>query len=501
MSQRDNILQLIHRGSCVALAGAASREAGGLLDSAAARSAPWRQALGDLAPGEPVPLLASDPLQLLEALLTLWQMDLLPVPLDHRMGSATLTSVLDQVQPRVVLLGQPPGGHQSAALRGIDTPPLDELLLATDGEPAPDAPSPARRGADPALVIFTSGSTGRPKGVVLTHGNLSASVDAILDYLPVARFPHTGVVLPLHYGYALIGQALVTLAAGGRLTLLGHLRFASQLLDGLMEAGVQGLSSVPTSLRLICDVAQDDGVALHSVGYVGSAGARLPPELPALLRRCFPGARLFNQYGCTEAAPRVSFIEDQDPGFAAGSVGRAVRGLELAVLRPDGGRAHHSEQGEIGIRGPTVTPGLLGPGLRSGALEPAAARSGFLLTGDLGRLDQDGLLTVAGRRDRMVKCAGERVSLEQVEQVLRKHPSVQDAAVVALDHPLLGVQLVAMVQGQPEHLDALMQHITQELGPARRPARVHHVASIPCGSSGKVQRAALERLARTLDGS
>jgi long-chain acyl-CoA synthetase len=445
-------------------------------------------ALLGVEPGRTVLLGAGDPVLFLEGLFATLLADAVAIPIDPHAGRSALASVLDQARPALCLVGNDLEPELRLAMDGA-APLVD---LGADPGPGPSLLGPPIRGGDDsAIVIFTSGSTGVPKGVVLTHDNLLASVSAILDYLPIARFPRTGVLLPLHYGYALVGQVLVTLAAGGSVTFLAPLRFPVRILDALVAERVEGISSVPTSLRLLCDAADEDGLELPGIGYVGSAGARLPPELPARLRRVFPRARLFNQYGCTEASPRVSFVDDTDPKFSSGCVGRPIRGLEIAILRPDGTVAETGAEGDIGIRGPNVSPGYLGDPEGAGR----GRRGGYLLTGDVGFLDGDGCLNLSGRRDRLVKCGGERVSLDEVEQALRAHASVEDAAAVALEHPVLGAEIVALVVGRSVEREELWRHLRVVLGPAKRPARLRFVEKIPRSSSGKAQKEALLALA------
>ena len=493
----ENIIGLLRSEATVGLAGQPTERVDALLQRARRVAASQRGGLlpvSYLPPGEPVLLLESDPARFLLSFAALLYMDLVPVPLDPRTGVATFHKVLASTVPTTTLHGQGVGAElHRELLCATSRYPLEKFLELPAGTDAPALEPPARGGDDAALMIYTSGSTGSPKGVVLSHRNVCSSVAAILDYLPLERSPHSGVVLPLHYGYALIGQLLVTLAAGGRVTFLSQLRFPGSILDGLRQEGVTGLSSVPTSLRLLCDVATEDGAAIDGLGYVASAGARMPPDLPGRLRQVFPGARLFNQYGCTEAAPRVSYLEDSDPAFEQGSVGRPIRGLDLAILRDGGDLAAVGEEGDIGIRGPNVTQGYF---RRGGPPAGAATRQGYLLTGDVGSLDGQGRLFLAGRRDRIVKCAGERVSLEEVEQAARSHASVEDAAAVALDHALLGAQVVALVQGDEARLPDLQRHLVGALGPAKRPARLVYVQRIPRSSTGKLQQEALERLAR-----
>jgi long-chain acyl-CoA synthetase len=363
-----------------------------------------------------------------------------------------------------------PTRDQAAALTGV------LAALAAGGVPFPHARGVAELRAPPppgaGLLLETSGSSGAPKIVVLGAAGVLANVDAILDYLPVRAHPRTALVLPLHYAYALVGQAFTTLRAGGALLLLGDLPYPALQVECMAELGASGLSSVPTSLQRLARAAQRP----LPLGYVASAGARLDGATLAAVRAGFPGARVFNQWGLTEASPRVAAIADDDPAFAAGAVGRPLRGVEV-----------ESVDGELVVRGPSVMLGYLAdPEATARALGPHGLR-----TGDLGRVE-DGAIFVTGRAHRIVKVAGEKVSLDEVETVLRQAGA--DASVIAVDDELTGTRIIAFVVGAASVVDAQLA-AREHLAPASRPAVWQVVDALPLTSSGKVDRPALRRFA------
>jgi long-chain acyl-CoA synthetase len=243
--------------------------------------------------------------------------------------------------------------------------------------------------------------------------------------------------------------------------------------------GAEGLSSVPSSLRLFAR-AVAEGSAAPPLRYVASAGAPLDAATVALVRASFPGARLWNQYGLTEASPRVAAIADDDPAFARGAAGRLLEGIEARV-----------EGEEIFVRGPSVMLGYLDDGE---ATARALSPDGWLRTGDVGRLE-DRCLFVRGRADGVVKCAGERVGLDEVAAALRECDGVADACVVALPDEALGARLVAFVEAVAESAAKARARLRTRLTPAKRPARIVAVESLPRLTSGKIDRQALQRRA------
>jgi acyl-coenzyme A synthetase/AMP-(fatty) acid ligase len=364
-----------------------------------------------------------------------------------------------------------------------------------DGELQWHAPSAPRTVAEAAgLLLFTSGSSGVPKGVVLGKAGIEANVDAILSYLPVAHFSTTALVLPMSYSYALVGQALVTLRAGGRLLLLNDVPFASTQVEAMANEGATGLSSVPTSLRLICQAALELAPGDRPpLGYMASAGAPLDEKTRGLMKDAFPDAQRFNQYGLTEACPRVTGLSDAEPAFAHGSVGRPLPGITVTAVTPDGTPLPPGEVGELLVQGPSVMLGYLDdPEGTARVLTPDGLRAG-----DRGYVDADGFVFVLGREDGVVKVAGERISVEEVAAVLRLAPGVREACVVAVPDELMGAHLVAFIEPQPgvDATPAVREAARQRLSAARRPRRVVQLAELPRGANGKLDLAALRAIA------
>jgi len=228
--------------------------------------------------------------------------------------------------------------------------------------------------------------------------------------------------------------------------------------------------------------------ARPALGYVASAGGVLDSATVALVRDAFPAARLFNQYGLTEASPRVTAIEATEPPFARGSVGRPLDGITVWAADTEGVRLVPGVEGELIVRGPSVMLGYLGD---DEATERALTADGALRTGDSGWVDDAGYVFVAGRADGVVKCGGERVSVEEIAAVLRSADGVRDAYVVAVAHPELGAKLHAFVEGDGDLTSSLRLFVQGRLPPAKRPSRFVTMPALPRTANGKVARAEL----------
>lgn len=442
------------------------------IDAATARGAQALQAQG-VGPGVPVAVRVREPLGFLISALSVWRAGGVVVPLDPLAHPSKTQSLLPRVRAKGI----------------VNTVSDDGLPVWEDG------PGGAALDARVGLVLFTSGSSGPPKAVLLRREGVLANVDAILEYLPVKASPRTAVVLPFLYSYALVGQALTTLRAGGTVVLLNDVAFPPLQVAALRDLNAQGLSAVPTSLRRLAQVAMElPATERPRLAYVASAGAALDSATLALVREAFPGARLFNQYGLTEASPRVSGTDDSVPEFLKGSSGRPLRNVEVAIRDSEGRDVGPGQEGDIWVRGPSVMMGYLDD--PEGTARVLRA-DGWLKTGDHGHLGEGGYLFVKGRSDGVVKCAGVRVSLDEVGEVLRRATSPHDVCVVAVPDDLWGSRLVAFIEG-PEEAVARAKAVARELHAAAKPSRYVALEHFPRTANGKPQLKELQAMAQAL---
>jgi acyl-CoA synthetase (AMP-forming)/AMP-acid ligase II len=403
---------------------------------------------------------------------------------------AQLVAVLAALQAGRVPLpldARAPVEHQAAAAGRAGAPVLWQDAGAL---PLPSTPQPVAPGV--ALALPTTGTSGRPRTVALSGAGIRANIEAILTYLPLAG-ARVGVVLPFVSAHALIGQAFTALRAGAPLCLAVDLGWPSTQLDFLAGVGATLLSSVPASLRSLAQAAVDrDPEDRPAFTHIASAGATLDTPTLTALRTAFPGARLFNQYGLTEASPRVAAMGDEDPAFAAGSVGRALPGVALEIRDAEGAPCPPGVRGEVYVRGPSVMVEYLGDAV---ATDAALGPGGWLRTRDLGHLDATAALFLAGRSDDLIKVAGERVSLAATSAALLQAPGVDEAFTCAVPDPGADLRLVSFVASAlPAEtlLPELRRYLRATLAPAARPARIVHCAALPHLLGGKVDRHALE---------
>ena len=384
----------------------------------------------------------------------------------------------------------------------VDVPvlPFGRIALDDPGAEAAHYAAPVRDlGAEPALVLLTSGTTGAPKGVVLTHDSAWANVRATVSAFrsdpapsPVAGDdkPPNLIANPLSHTAGVV-RLIFALYVGRRIALLRKFdgRAAKRLLDA---HGIDNLTLNPTMLRLLLD-ALSPGEDLGRVRYVGSGTAPLPATLREEFEARF-GVPVLQAYGQTEAfgGITVESVKDVLAGRRRpGSVGRALPGVEVRIVTADGRVAAPGEQGEIRARSSSTTVGYVGGEPGASPLDP----EGWLRTGDLGHLDADGYLYITGRLKNTIICGGFNVIPEEVEAALVAHPRVREAAVVGLPDDKLGEIPVAVVEADAA-ADEVLADVAPRLAPYKRPRQVFVVAALPKVPNGKVDRPAVQALAK-----
>ncbi len=363
--------------------------------------------------------------------------------------------------------------------------PLCPPDLANDGsmdasDIAPD---------DPALILYTSGTTGAPKGVTLTHGNLLANASAVVRYLALDERDSVLSILAFYYAYG--ASVLHThLLSGGCVVLAQNLLFPHLLMDTIARERITGFSGVPSTYALLLERVKLSDYDLSSLRYMTQAGGAMSTTLTHRLRTALPHARLFVMYGQTEATSRLTWLPPERLDEKAGSVGIPIDGVELRIAHEDGRAAGTCEPGEVWVRGPNVMRGYWDNPEASASV----LRDGWLRTGDMGHLDADGFLYLAGRRSDMIKTGAHRVHPNDIEEVILEVTGVSEAAVVGIDDAVLGqvVKAFIVAPGLPLSSENMIKaHCRERLASYKIPREIEFVSALPRTASGKVRRAAL----------
>ena len=389
----------------------------------------------------------------------------------------------------------------AAAEAAADLPELEHLLVTGGGTPAtgsswddvldasagPVQRADGRRG--PGGRALHLGTSGRPRGAMLPHRALLANLDqgSRIDPPVVAGDDVVLLVLPLFHVYGL-NAALGAVAHRAATGVLVERFDPVATLAEVERCGVTSVVGAPP-MYVAWSMLPDVGDAFATVRVALSGAA---PLSPAVLHRVLDvtGHHVFEGYGLTETAPVLTstlMSEVAKPG----SIGRPIPGVELRLADERGGPVEEGDPGEVVVRGPNVFLGYW-PDASEG---PDA--DGWFATGDVAYLDDDGDLHLVDRRRELVLVSGFNVYPREVEDVLLRHPDVEEAAVLGIPHPYTGESVKALVvprEGSRPSVEELIAHCARSLARFKCPTAVEVVGSLPHTSTGKVSKGRLREL-------
>ncbi|APE44703.1 hypothetical protein BOO69_15780 [Sulfitobacter alexandrii] len=332
------------------------------------------------------------------------------------------------------------------------------------------------------FVTLTGGSTGRPKAILRRHRSWTASFAQNAALLGIGSADRVAIPGSLDHSLALYG-VLEALHLGADVHVLDRLTPRAQVAR-CREQGVSVLYATPTQLLRL--VRASDGGTLPALRLILCGGGALQPEVRDAIGKLAPAAALYVFYGSAE----TSFVTLGGPGTPDGAVGGAYPGVTLRILDPEGRPTDGT--GEVWARSPYLFERYLG-----GPDATVRARDGFVSVGEIGWLDTDGQIWLSGRLSRMVQIADRNVHPEAVEAVIRDLTDVSDCAVLPRPDPLRGHRLEAWLEGPEDSTlaDRVQRACREALGPLVAPRAVHFAGVLPRLPSGKIDLAALSRLA------
>jgi long-chain acyl-CoA synthetase len=453
------------------------------------------QAIG--ARGERVAMLMGNGAAIVVAYYGTWEAGAQAVPLNPDYTDRELSEILEDAQVRLVVCGSAqrervaslatrfvPGGTlvlDDADIGGLDASPTGVSAPL----PAPDAP---------AILQYTGGTTGRAKGVMLTHGTVAANVLQRDARIPMREGAERILcVTPLFHAYATAMALFPALSHAGTLVILPRFK-PEAVFDAIEREKVTLFAGAPAIYNALVSHPEFERRDLSSLSASFSGSAPLAVEV---LERwqTVSGAPILEGYGLTEASPILTF-NPRHGTRKVGSVGPAVEGTEVEIVDPVQAGVHLGTGvvGEVRARGPQLMVGY-----RNRPKETAEAiRDGWLYTGDLGELDEDGYLFIRGRKKDMVIVGGFNVYPREIEEVLFTLKGVKDCGAVGVPDSYRGEVIHAFVvpeQGIPIAEDEAIAHCSRNLARYKVPARIHFVAEVPRTAVGKLDRLALGRLA------
>lgn len=292
-----------------------------------------------------------------------------------------------------------------------------------------------------AEIIFTSGSTGEPKGVMISHKNLISNTSSIVEYLSLSRQDTMLVILPFYYCYGL--SLLHThLRAGGTIVLNNMFIMLGGVLADLKRYKCTGFAGVPTHFQILLRKSDSfKTTSFPDLRYVTQAGGKLHNAFISEFIEVFPDIRFIVMYGQTEATARLSWLPPEMLPEKIGSCGKAIPGVELRLADEEGNPVKTGETGEILAKGDNIMQGYY----QDPEATDRTLKNGWLHTGDLARMDEDGYLFLTARKKEIIKVGGRRVSPKEIEEVIVSMPEIIDCSIEAIDDEILGESMKATV--------------------------------------------------------
>jgi acyl-CoA synthetase (AMP-forming)/AMP-acid ligase II len=337
-----------------------------------------------------------------------------------------------------------------------------------------------------AEIIFTSGSTGKPKGVMISHRNLISNTNSILKYLSLTSDDRMLVVLPFYYCYGL--SLLHThLRIGGSIVFNNSFIFLGTVINNLIKYNCTGFAGVPSHYQILLRKSDTfKKTRFPALRYVTQAGGKLATVFIDEFREAFPDISFYVMYGQTEATARLSYLPPELYEKKKGSMGKGIPGVELRVVDSTGRQIEPGETGEVIARGDNIMMGYY----MDDESTRKSIRDGWLWTGDLGQVDEDGYIYLTARKNEIIKVRGKRISPKEIESVILQVPEVVDCSIEGVEDNIEGEILKATVVIREDAAgritgEYLKRHCMQHLASFKVPSQFEIRKNITISPTGK----------------
>ena len=337
-----------------------------------------------------------------------------------------------------------------------------------------------------AEIIFTSGSTGEQKGAMITHKNIIANTNSIIEYLRLTSADIIEVVMPFYYCYGL--SLLHThLRVGGAVHLNNAFIFIGSVIDDLNKYNCTGFAGVPSHYQILLRKTKDfKTTKFHSLRYVTQAGGKLHTAFIEEFTDAFPDIKFFVMYGQTEATARLSYLPPEELRRKPGSLGRGIPGVTLMVADENGNPVKPGETGEILAKGDNIMAGYY----KDPETTAMTIRDGWLYTGDIATVDDEGFIFMQSRAKEIIKVRGIRISPKEIEAVIVTYPGVIDCTISAEQDDVTGEAIKATVFVNESDLpnfreEAIRQYCADKLAAYKIPQSVVFDTKLTFNSAGK----------------
>lgn len=343
-------------------------------------------------------------------------------------------------------------------------------------------PPPNVKPDDTAVLLYTSGTSGVPKGVCQTYRNLRSDIDGAVELAQLKSEHHFLGVLPLFHSFGLTAMLMVPVALGSSVYYLPRFN-PNQVIDTIREQKVGITMMIASMYAALLRTKSGGPEDMKSLVYAVSGGEGLPDAIHAAFKDRF-GVDIIQGYGMTEASPVVSL--NVPWSNRVGTVGKAIPGVKVAAFNDDGRELPIGEIGELRVAGPIVMKGYYN---KEDDTRAALTPDGWYLTGDMGKVDAEGYISITGRKKEMIIVGGENVYPREIESVIERHPAVAEVAVVGQRDASRGEVVIAFVTLR-EGLTAtdleLRDFCRDKIAGYKVPRRVIIAQDLPRGPTGKI---------------
>ncbi|RIK64170.1 MAG: long-chain-fatty-acid--CoA ligase [Planctomycetota bacterium] len=343
-------------------------------------------------------------------------------------------------------------------------------------------PAPSVGPDDTAVLLYTSGTSGVPKGVCQTYRNLRSDIDGAIRKAQLKTDHHFLGMLPLFHSFGLTAMLLVPVSLGSSVYYLPRFN-PTQVIDTIREQQSSVTMMIASMYSALLRVKKGGAEDLKSIQYAISGGEGLPDSVHGAFRERF-GVDVLQGYGMTEASPVVSL--NVPWSNRVGTVGQAIPDVEVAAFDDQGRRLGADEIGELRVRGPIVMKGYY---KKEEETRAAITPDGWYLTGDMGKVDAEGYISITGRKKEMIIVGGENVYPREIEAVLEQHAAVAEVAVVGQRDESRGEVVVAFVtlrEGAAATEMELREFCRDKIAGYKVPRKVIISQDLPRGPTGKI---------------
>ncbi|MDG6224266.1 MAG: class I adenylate-forming enzyme family protein [Candidatus Thermoplasmatota archaeon] len=443
------------------------------------------------------------------SLFTASKMGAIFVPVNPQIKQEKLKTIIDKCDPKCIMADDLNRDMVNDSVKGsdrqiiiglgdglIDKEITNEYHIFADLCKSPDnlreMKSPNER--DVALIMFTSGSTGEPKGVTLSHANIDAASNSIIEYLNNDENDVILNAIPLSFDYGLY-QAIMSIKSGGTLILEKSFTFFNQLLERIQKERVTGFPIVPSMAEILLRLGDITNYDLSSLRYITNTAQALSPKTIEKLIQMFPGVSIYSMYGLTECK-RVSFLDPSKIMEKPTSVGKAIPNTDVILLDDDRKPIHEPGKiGELAVKGPHIMIGYWNDTIETERtiIKDDITGERILLTGDLFRFDEEGDLYFVGRKDQVIKIGGEKATPQEVEAVITSMDGISSCVVIPIADYILGNRFICFAQSLKEvKEDDILRFCSERLEKYMIPKRVYFIDHMPLTANGKIDRESIK---------